>query len=85
MQLSQVHTDSILYHAIALDPGRAIVTYHFITTHTVFCQNENIDLYDIGYYEAQYIHLRYGLIHPPCWLHIIRRLLMFSNLFYAGG
>ena len=85
MQISQVHTDSILYRAIALDPDRAIVTHLCVTTHAVFCQYEDIDLYDIGYYGAQYIHLRYGLIHPPCWLHIICRLLMCSNLFYAGG
>jgi hypothetical protein len=43
--------------------------------HSVFQLMKIVDLLDVEYYGAQYLHLRYGLINPYSWLHLIRYLL----------
>ena len=46
---------------------------------------DGVDLYDVERFGAQYIHLRYGLIHPSLWLYLICRLLKYKVQFYADG
>ena len=70
-RVSQVPVASLSYHTVDLDPERAIVSHQSDTTHVAFQFWYTVDLFDFGNYEAQYLHLRYGLICPSSWLHLL--------------
>jgi len=55
-------------------PKEQSISLLYEINHAVFQQMKTVDLFDVEYYGAQYLHFRCGLISPSSWLHLLRYL-----------
>jgi hypothetical protein len=53
-------------------PKEQSISHPVVMDRVVFQHMKTVNLFDVDYYGAQYLHLRCGLIHPLNRLHLFR-------------